>query len=104
MIENGHSRRDSTDYRELDQLLQEAGARLGREEMREAHASLKQASVKAASMWGVVGGAELPAPARDLISLTGAVQRSFVDPQRDGAQAMRADLRNLRDRFATEKD
>lgn len=104
MAENGHHRRSSTDYRELDRLLKEAGTLLGDENLREAHIVLRQASVKAASMWGVVGGAELPASARALIFLTSEVQRSSTDPRLDGAHAIRTDLRDLRDRFATEKE
>ncbi len=53
-------------------------------------------------MWGIVGGTELPAPARSLISLANEVQRSLNDPNRDGADAMRRDLDEIRRRFATE--
>ena len=103
MIDNGTPRRNPTDYYELDRLLGEAETRLDGENLREAHVYLRQASVKVASMWGVVGGAELPEPARELISLTAAVQRNYGDPRLDGARFFVRDLQKLRDRFATER-
>ena len=104
MTENAIPRRGSNDYKELDRLLEQANVRLEEAEPREAHVALRQASVKAASMWGEVGGAALPQTAQDLILLTSQVQKSFSDPRRDGIPSLAKDLRRLRDRFDSEKD
>ncbi|MBA3610036.1 MAG: hypothetical protein H0W54_01260 [Rubrobacter sp.] len=102
MTENGHARRSPGDYKELDELLYQADKGFGSADLYKTSEALKRASVKAASMWGIVGGTELPAPARSLISLANEVQRSLNDPNRDGADAMRRDLDEIRRRFATE--
>ncbi len=102
MTENGHARRSPDDYKELDGLLDQAHKGLGNADLYKTNEALKRASVKAASMWGIVGGTELPTPARSLISLAAEVQRNLNDPNRDGADAMRRDLDEIRRRFATE--
>lgn len=102
MVENVHARRSPGDYKELDELLDQADKGFGNADLLKTNEALKRASVKAASMWGVVGGTELPAPTRSLISLTDEVQRSLKDPNRDGADTMRRDLDEIRRRFTTE--
>lgn len=97
-----NARRAATDYGDLNRLLEGADTSLGRGDRREANEALKQASVKVASMWGVVGGAELPESARSLMSLTSEVQRSIAHPEEDGLEDLQMNLRELRRRFALE--
>ncbi len=96
------TRRAENDYRSLDQLLEEADTRLGKGDRHAANETLKQASVQATSMWGVVGGSQLPESTRILLSLASEVQQSIAHPEEDGIQEMQRGLRNLRHRFGAE--
>ena len=95
-------RRTATDYGDLDRLLEDANKSLERGDRRAANQSLKQANVQVASMWGVVGGVELPEAARSLNSLTSEVQQSIAHPEEDGLQTLQTSLREIQSRFAAE--
>lgn len=96
------TRREENDYRSLDRLLEEADTSLGNGDRHAANKTLKQASVKATSMWGIVGGAQLPESTRLLLSLASEVQQSIAYPEEDGIQEMQRGLRDLRHRFGAE--
>lgn len=96
-------RRGREGYEELDRLLEEADRSPADEgELREANEALKGADVKAASMWGGVRRPVLPGHARRLDALIGAVQRDLGRPERDPADALRREPRQLRSRFEVE--
>lgn len=102
-MENGHGRRRGReDYEELDRLLEESDRSLEDGDLRGANEALKRAGVKAASMWGEVGGTLLPGHARRLVALIGEVQQYLGHPGRNSADALRGNLRQLRSRFEVE--
>ena len=102
-MENGHGRRrGGEDYEELDRLLEESDRSLEDGDLRGANEVLKRAGVKAASMWGEVGGTLLPGHARRLVALIGEVQQDLGHPERNSTDALRGDLSQLRSRFELE--
>lgn len=100
---NGSWRRSRTDYSDLDGILARAELSLGDKDLRETNTLMKQAAVQATSMWGVVGGPALPAHTQQLMHLTSEVQRDLSNPSRNSPDALRVDLRELRQRFETEE-
>ncbi len=97
-----HGRRGRDDYEELDRLLAEADRSLEGEDLRGANEALEKAGVKAASMWGGVGRAVLPAHTRKLVGLLSEVREDLNRLGRSFPDASRKDLRELRSRFALE--
>lgn len=101
-MEDGRDRRGLEDYEELDRLLAEADGSLEDEDLRGANEALKRAGVKAASMWGEVGRPVLPGHTRQLVGLLWEVQKDLSRSGRNSPDALRADLRELRNRFEME--
>lgn len=95
-------RRTSEDYEQLDRILLGAEEALEKEDLRGTNEALKNANVKAASMWGEVGQPTLPGHTRRLIGLIWEVQEDLGRAEPNHAVGLRNNLHELRSWFEIE--